>query len=80
MSVALKMWGNSVAVRIPAALMEAAHLQVGDAVELREEGGRLIIEPVRPAKFDLEALLGGITEENLHALVGFGPPVGKEVL
>lgn len=79
MPVALKMWGNSVAVRIPASLMQAARLQVGDAVELREEGGRLIIEPVRPAKFELKQLLDGITDENLHESVGFGPPVGKEV-
>ena len=79
MPVSLKMWGNSVAVRIPSALMEAAHLQVGDAVELREEGGRLIIEPVRPAKFALDQLLAGITDENLHSAVEFGAPVGKEV-
>lgn len=80
MPVALKMWGNSVAVRIPATLMEAAQLRVGDAVELREEGGRLIIEPVRPARFALADLLEGITDENLHAPVEFGRPLGKEVL
>jgi antitoxin MazE len=79
MPVPLKMWGNSVAVRIPAALMEAARLQVGDAVEVREEAGRLIIEPVRPAKVELEELLAGITAENVHSSADFGPPTGKEI-
>ena len=78
MPVALKMWGNSVAVRIPAALMEAVHMRVGDIVEVREEGGRLVIEPVRAPKLDLGELLDGITPDNLHSSVDFGTSVGKE--
>lgn len=42
-----KKWGNSAAVRIPAAIMAAAHVALDQAVEVREEQGRIVIEPVR---------------------------------
>jgi len=41
----VKKWGNSASVRIPAAIMEAAHLDLDDAVDVREESGRIVIEP-----------------------------------
>ena len=77
MRVAIKKWGNSASVRIPGALMAAAQLRVDQPVDVREENGRLIIEPVRPV-FDLPTLLSGITDENLHATVDMGAAVGKE--
>jgi antitoxin MazE len=78
MRVIVKKWGNSAAVRIPAAIMEATQLSLDEAVEVREERGRIVIEPVRPGKYDLAQLLAGITPENLHAEVSFGPAAGKE--
>jgi len=80
MRVVVKKWGNSASVRIPAAIMEAAHLSLDETVDVREEGGRIVIEPVRPAGYDLAQLLAGITPDNLHAEIGFGPAVGKESL
>lgn len=78
MRVTVKKWGNSASVRIPAAIMKAAKLRLEDAVDVREESGRVVIEPMRPDEYDLEALLGQITPENLHAEVSFGRAVGKE--
>jgi antitoxin MazE len=46
MRVIVKKWGNSAAVRIPAAIMEAASLRLDEAVDVREEGGRIVIDPV----------------------------------
>jgi len=80
MRVLVKKWGNSPSVRIPAAVMQAANLSLDQAVDIREEDGRVIIEPIRPAAPDLETLLAGITDENLHGEVDFGVPVGKERL
>jgi antitoxin MazE len=80
MRIAVKKWGNSASVRIPAALMSAAQLKLDDEVELREEGGLIIIEPVRKKGVDLDELLAGITPENLHAEVDTGGPVGNEAL
>ena len=73
-------WGNSAAVRIPAAIMEAAHLTLDEVVDIREEGGRIVIDPVRPERYKLAQLLADITPENLHTEVDFGGPVGKEAL
>ena len=78
MRVTIKRWGNSASVRIPAAIMEAASLHLDEAVDVREEGGRIVIDPVRPRDYDLMQLLSGITPDNLHAEVSFGPAVGKE--
>lgn len=78
MRVTVKKWGNSASVRIPAALMDAAKLQLDDAVDMREEGGRIIIEPVRQKHYELSNLLAAITERNLHGETDFGPPVGRE--
>lgn len=75
----VKKWGNSPAVRLPAAIMEAAHLALDQAVEVRVENGRVIIEPAAPS-FALDDLLAGITPQNRHAEQDFGPPEGQELL
>ena len=76
--VMIKKWGNSASVRIPASVMAAAALTVDQAVEVREEDGRIIIEPVRAPRYDLDQLLGRMTPETFPDEVDFGPPVGGE--
>ena len=75
----VKKWGNSAAVRIPAAVLDAAHVRLDQPVDVREEGGRIVIEPLHPVHYDLDALLAGVTDENRHDPVDMGPPVGQEV-
>lgn len=77
MRVQVRKWGNSAAVRIPASAMQAASLRIDQAVELREERGRLVIEPVR--RPSLAELVGKITPDNLHEPTDWGRRVGKEV-
>jgi len=79
MKATVKKWGNSAAVRIPAAVMEAMHLDLDQVVEVREEKGRIVIEAVWQKTYVLDDLLKGITQENLHQAVDFGPLEGKEV-
>jgi antitoxin MazE len=79
MRVSVKKWGNSAAVRIPAAVLEATQVQLDEEVDIREEAGRIVIEPVREKKYKLEDLLKGITKDNIHEEIDFGPPEGKEV-
>jgi antitoxin MazE len=78
MKTVIKKWGNSAAVRIPAAAMQAAKLRLEEAVDVREEAGRIVIEPVRHKVYDLNDLLKGITPDNLHQEVDFGQSVGNE--
>ena len=80
MRTVVKKWGNSASVRIPAAVMEAANLDLDEAVDVREEAGRIVIEPVQRKEYDLTELVKGITRENLHDEADFGKPVGKEAL
>ena len=79
MRATVKKWGNSAAVRIPAGVMQALHLDLDQVVDVREEAGRIVIEPVRKKAYDLGELLEGITPKNRHEAVDFGPGAGKEV-
>jgi len=79
MKAAVKKWGNSAAVRIPASVMQAMHLDLDEVVEVREEAVRIVIEPVRQKTYELDGLLKGITPKNQHEAVDFGRPKGKEV-
>ncbi|MDP9013204.1 MAG: AbrB/MazE/SpoVT family DNA-binding domain-containing protein [Pseudomonadota bacterium] len=80
MRAIVKKWGNSAAVRIPSGIMKAARLSMDQAVDVREQGGQIVIKPIRPGKVELIRLLDGITTENLHSGVDFGNPVGRESL
>ena len=42
----IKRWGNSLGLRLPAAVAREAHLQVDQRVCLRVEQGRVVIIPV----------------------------------
>ena len=78
MRAVVKKWGNSASVRIPASVMEAARLELDEPVDVREEAGRVVIEPLRRKEYALKELLRGITRENLHEEVDYGKRVGKE--
>ena len=75
----VKKWGNSAAVRIPAATLAAAGIEVDDPVEVRGEHGRIVIEKARAVEPTLKKLIEGITSDNLHEPFDWGPPVGKEI-
>jgi antitoxin MazE len=78
MKVMVKKWGNSASVRIPASVMAAAAISLDQAVDVREEAGRIVIEPIREETFDLDDLVAGITDENRHDAVETGAPRGRE--
>ena len=79
MQVLIKKWGNSASVRIPATVMAAASLSVDQAVEVREENGRVVIEPVRAPTYTLDELLAGMAPETFPGDEGLGPAVGQDV-
>ena len=79
MKAVVRKWGNSAAVRIPAPVLKASELSLDEAVNVREEGGCIVIEPLSQKKYDLGKLLDGITRENVHDEIEFGLPKGKEV-
>ena len=67
-------WGRSAAIRVPISLLDEARLAIDQAIDIRVENGRVIIEPI----FDLEEMLSRVTDENLHDEASFGTPTGRE--
>ncbi len=59
----VKKWGNSASVRIPATILSAASMRIDQQVEIREEDGRIVIEPVSAPHYDLDALLDRMTPD-----------------
>lgn len=79
MRLRVQKWGNSLALRIPAALARQTGVRSGSEVELELEGKRLIITPTPAGPYSLAELLEGVTDENLHEAVDTGGPKGREV-
>ncbi|EPL2117103.1 TPA: AbrB/MazE/SpoVT family DNA-binding domain-containing protein [Escherichia coli] len=78
--VTIKKWGNSPSVRLPSSIIREASLSVDDVVELSVEDGKITIVPVRAKEYTLEALMAGVSGENVHDEIDFGKPAGKELL
>lgn len=79
MRVRVKKWGNSASVRIPASVMVAASLQIDQAVDIWEEGGRIVIEPLRVPVYELDDLLAKMTPDTFPDDTDFGVPADNEV-
>ncbi len=77
----VKKWGNSLAIRIPQAVIQDLGLSNDSQVQLTSNGKSVTLKPKahKAKKLDLEKLLEGVTPENIHPEVDWGPPVGKEI-
>ncbi len=78
MRTLIKKWGNSAAVRIPASVMSDAAFQIDQCVEVREESGQIVIEPVRTPIYDLDALIDELDPSEFPEEADFGLARGKE--
>jgi antitoxin MazE len=76
----IQKWGNSLALRIPKAFAEEAGLDSESTVEIYVVDGQIHIIPTREKQYDLEALLDGVTAENVHGEVDTGDTVGNEIV
>jgi antitoxin MazE len=83
MRVAFLKWGNSLALRVPKAFAQEIGASVGKAANMEVREGKLIVEIARPkrsrGRYTLEQLVAGITPENRHRELEWGPPVGNEI-
>ena len=82
MTVEIKKWGNSLAVRLPRDLARSLHLHDGSPVDLELKDGALIIRPhqqPRRGNVTLDELLTGVTPQTIHRNTDWGDPVGNEV-
>ncbi|KAF1080160.1 MAG: hypothetical protein GQF41_3627 [Candidatus Rifleibacterium amylolyticum] len=74
----VQMWGNSLAIRIPKPFANEIHLTNNSEVEISLKNGALVVEPALE-EVDFDKLLEKVNKDNIHKLVDFGPPRGKEV-
>ena len=73
-------WGNSLAIRIPAALAGQIHVADGSTVKLQVRNGELVVRPERRETLSLKELLRECKPSQLHGETEFGPDVGSEVI
>ena len=73
-------WGNSLAIRIPKAVIQEARLKEGDRLEIEAAGdGRFEVR--RPNRTpSLAQLVAQITPENRYPEISSGRAIGKEVV
>jgi antitoxin MazE len=74
-------WGNSLALRIPAAFAKEVGASEGKRAEMTVEDDALIVKVARSKRrrrYSLGELIEGITPENYHSEVEWGRPVGNE--
>lgn len=77
MKAHLAKWGNSLAVRIPKAVVESAKLRQGDSLAIESRNGAILIRPER--RYRLQDLVSRITDKNRHGETDWASPVGKEI-
>jgi antitoxin MazE len=71
-------WGNSAAVRLTAAALEAAHLHIDDAVEVIARDDEIVIRRKRPRVTMAELLSRFDPAKHRHDLQLDVAPVGTE--
>jgi antitoxin MazE len=77
MRTSIAKWGNSLAVRLPRQVAEAANLQAGVEVDISVEDGKLTIAPKRP-RYQLSELLADYKPKHRHGEESWREPKGKE--
>ncbi|MEI6438522.1 MAG: AbrB/MazE/SpoVT family DNA-binding domain-containing protein [Candidatus Omnitrophota bacterium] len=78
MVAVIQKWGNSLAVRIPKAVARDIHVGDGVRVDMGVQHGRLWIIPEQKPKYELQALLKGVSRQNVHREVRTGSRSGGE--
>ena len=83
MQMTIKKWGNSLATRIPKAIVESIGLQLNQEIDIEIVNGKIIITPVKSVEYNLEDLLRqckpetmALTDEDQEWINS--PPLGKE--
>jgi len=81
----IKKWGNSLATRIPKAVVESIDLRLNQDVDVEAVNGKIIITPIKKKKeYKLEELLSQCNSESIELTKEDqewlnAEPVGKEV-
>ena len=79
MQAVIQKWGNSQAVRLPRAVLNAANMQENDAVSIDVQENLITLRKL-PRRNTLDDLFAGYSGDYRPAEYDFGADVGLEVL
>ncbi len=76
----IKIWGNSLGVRIPSAVARAARLSANQSVRLTVDDGRVVITPQAPKALSLAERLERYDPKVHRGEAMSATPIGAEIL
>ena len=79
-TLTVQKWGNSLAVRIPAALARSAHFELGTIVELDVQEGNIVVKATGARKLTLDERLAAFDIKKHGGEAMSVKPVGLEKL
>jgi len=79
MNAVINSWGNSLAVRLPADIINSMKLKQGDVLKIIEKNNEIILKSERKKKLSLKERLKNFNGTYNIKEVEWGEPVGNEV-
>ena len=79
-TLTVQQWGNSLAVRIPAAVARSARFRVGQPVEVSAQDSNILVKALGEPKLTLAQKLAAFDPAQHSGEVMATGPVGNEVL
>jgi antitoxin MazE len=76
MTIPLKKWGNSLAIRIPKDIANTLSIGYDTTMEMSVENGAIILKPKNNSR--LKSLVSKINPHNIHNEIETGEVVGNE--
>lgn len=76
-------WGNSTGIRLPKKVLQQAKWKTGQKVSINVKNSSIILTPQKSSDEELptlDELLDGVTPENIHGEIDWGPDVGSEII
>lgn len=78
-TLTVQRWGNSLAVRIPAAVAKSARFKVGQPVEVSAQDSHVLVKPVGDPKLTLAQKLAAFDPAQHGGEAMATRPIGNEV-
>ncbi|MBT0720974.1 AbrB/MazE/SpoVT family DNA-binding domain-containing protein [Rosenbergiella collisarenosi] len=69
--------GDCATLCLSESILSALNLRVGDSLEIEVDNGRIVLTPNKEPVSPLDRLMHGVTEDNIHRHIDFGPVAGK---
>ena len=76
MVIKIRKLGDSLGLRIPKSIARAAGVEEGSEVDISLDGDRIVVRPLKPARYQLADLVSGICKDNIHEEITTGDDSG----